>query len=380
MKTPSEPSQTKEKTKSVPWGRDLIKLGFAAGALIGMMSLFFLTPTLATPTIAAFFMAMMLTPLVAQLERAGLSRTASVSTILTTLAAIAGIGAYTSYALFAEELASFKVNAPQYFAQALEMVRGFEASLRERSDLFNDIALSEKLEAWIEETRKWFVLNGATLVGNLATTVLIAPLIVFFLLNDGKSFRKVLFQLIPNRVFESVYIIVHRIGAGISDYIRAKLIEALFVGFLTFAGLLLVGAPYAIVLAIIAGVTNIVPYVGPVIGAIPAIVLIGFDPQSSSLLLPVMIVFLVANLIDFVLIFPVFVAKLVDLHPIFLLAAVAIGQEYYGLIGMLISIPVASALKVIFQELYHALYARGVRKTPSPLPVAQVVRRQPFSL
>src|SRR5690606_35986445 len=128
------------------------------------------------------------------------------------------------------------------------------------------------------------------------------------------------------------------------------------VGLMTTVGLILIGAPYAAVLGVIAGVTNIVPYLGPFIGAIPGILIMAIEPHYRDLLWPTVIIYLIANIIDFVFIFPVIVAKLVDLHPLMLIGAVVVGQQYYGLVGMLVSIPIAAALKVILQEFYTIIY------------------------
>jgi putative permease len=92
---------------------------------------------------------------------------------------------------------------------------------------------------------------------------------------------------------------------------------------------------------------------------VPALLVALFDHSGQNLMFPVSIVYITANVIDTVVIFPIVVAKLVNLHPILLIAVVAIGQEYYGLTGMLVSIPIASAFKVIIGELYFALYERN---------------------
>jgi putative permease len=93
-----------------------------------------------------------------------------------------------------------------------------------------------------------------------------------------------------------------------------------------------------------------------VIGAVPGLLVAYFDQGGHTLVWPVAITYIVANVVDTVVIFPLVVAKLVNLHPLLLIAVVAIGQEYYGLIGMLISIPIATACKVIISEIYTAIY------------------------
>jgi len=77
------------------------------------------------------------------------------------------------------------------------------------------------------------------------------------------------------------------------------------------------------------------------------------------------LVYLVANMTDLAFIFPILVAKLVNLHPIILIVAVIIGQNYYGLVGMLISIPIAAVIKIIVQEIYSAVY-HPIQSTPRP--------------
>jgi putative permease len=80
------------------------------------------------------------------------------------------------------------------------------------------------------------------------------------------------------------------------------------------------------------------------------------DSSNPGLVWSVLLVYGIANAVDMLVIFPVVVAKLVNLHPLLLIAVVAIGQRYYGLVGMLISVPVAAAIKVIVQQIYFTVY------------------------
>ncbi|MGZ3699188.1 MAG: AI-2E family transporter, partial [Bdellovibrionota bacterium] len=166
----------------------------------------------------------------------------------------------------------------------------------------------------------------------------------------------------------SFFIVSNEIADSISDYLRAKLVEATLVGVLTLGGMLIIGAPYAAVLAVFAGITNIIPYVGPLMGAVPGVLIASFDSTHPHLVWPVVIVYAAANIIDTFVIFPVVVAKLVNLHPLILIAVVAVGQTYYGLVGMLISIPIATAVKVMVGEIYSAVYEqRSSRRGPEML-------------
>jgi putative permease len=196
-------------------------------------------------------------------------------------------------------------------------------------------------------------------MGQILSWIFIVPPLVFVLLNDGRAIRNHFFQLVPNRGFESFYLVTNKIKDGISDYIQAKIIEAILLGAAVTLGLSLIGAPYTLVLGLIAGITNIIPYLGPFLGALPGLFAITLIPHSNSMILAVGLVYLIANLLDTFLIFPLVVAKLVKLHPLLLICVVAVGEQYYGLVGMLISIPVATAIKVILQEVYITVYGQS---------------------
>ncbi len=345
--------------------RDVFKLTYAFAAMLGTAMLFVMTPALSTPTICSVVLTMLLSPVVAALERKGYHRSLSILLIflgIGTLTAIGGVAAARSGTL---QWSSLKEKGPEYLQATVNRMRTLEETLKSNYTILESVHPTESVMRWAEDTGKWFVVNGPGLMGDLLASLFLVPILTFVLLNDGRSIRKRIYQLVPNRFFEIFFLVSSQITASLSDYIRAKLVEAFLVGFLTFVGLALIQAPYAIVLGIVAGVTNIVPYLGPIIGAVPGLLIVSLDPSMSSLILPVALVYLIVNVIDMVVIFPVVVAKLVNLHPLILIAVVALGQQYYGLIGMLISIPIATAIKVVIQVTHQAVYEqKGIRRDP----------------
>jgi putative permease len=344
---------------------DIIKLAFVAVAVVGLAAIFIVSPALSTPTFLSVVISMILSPWVASLERRGLSRGISIVLIFAGIALILGTLGFWAAASFQAEWTSFKEKAPEHFHSAILGLRGIEEGAKARYPFLDSVHPTDSLLAWGQNTGRWFAENGAAMAASILTWILIVPPLTFVMLNDGRAMRQRFFHLVPNRFFESFFLVSNEITTAISDYLRAKLVEALLVGMMTMAGLLLVKAPYALVLGIGAGLTNIIPYIGPLIGAAPALLIALFDSSGQGLLWPVAIVYIAANVVDTVVIFPLVVAKLVKLHPLLLIAVVAIGQQYYGLIGMLISIPIATACKVIITEIYSAIYEqRSGRRVP----------------
>jgi len=343
--------------------RDLIKLVCLVLAIAGTVSVFIVTPSLSSPTVISIVFTMLLSPLVASLERRGYPRSLSIMIIFATFGVAAGLLGVWAIQSSQSEWETLKNQAPAHFEAAIQKLREFEAGLKAKYTFLQSVNPTDYLLHWGQTEGRRIVQQGPGLMGEILTWLFIVPPLTFVMLNEGRTIRKRFFHLVPNRYFESFFLISNEITTALSDYLRAKLVEAFLVGLMTTIGLVAVGAPYAIVLGVFAGVMNILPYLGPILGAVPGILIAAFDSSHTSLVWAVGGVYLAANVIDTVLIFPVIVAKLVNLHPLILIAVVMVGQQYYGLVGMLISIPAATALKVVLQEIYFAVYeqrsARG---------------------
>ncbi|MCC7440813.1 MAG: AI-2E family transporter [Bdellovibrionales bacterium] len=341
--------------------RDLIKLSWVLGALAAAGAVFVANPTLSTPTLLSIVFTMILSPWVTSLERRGIPRAASIALIFAAVGAfLAVLGVWGAQTISAE-WGSFREKAPLYFEESVKRVQSLEAEWKARLPLLEGQDLTSKLVAWGQGFGQGFLRAAPAVVGDLLAWMFLVPILTFFMLNDGLNLKKRLFSLVPNRFFEPTFMMTSKILSSVSDYIRAKLVEAFLVGLMTTAGLLLVGAPYALLFGVLAGVTNIIPYLGPILGAVPALAVVWFDPTKGHLLWQVLAVYGGANIMDTVFIFPVLVAKLVNLHPLVLIAAVIVGGQYGGLVGMLISIPIASAVKVVLSELHATLYHYGPR-------------------
>ncbi len=347
--------------KDIPKLLCLIGISFAAAAMAS------LTSALLISTLISIVAVSLVSPLIASLERRGLSRTVSIAILFLCCAATVSLGGVWATQKVARDFESFRQSVPEYTQKTLARLSEYETSLQQEYPFLENADVTEKVTAWAKDTGQWFIQAGPGIMGDLFTCLFIVPILSFFMLKDGFAIRKKFFDLVPNRFFESSFMVLSRMIGGLSDYIRAKLIEAFLVGLMIALPLLLLGAPYAIVQGLVAGVTNIIPYLGPILGAIPGILIVTADPSYGHLLWPVLAIYLVANLIDMAIIFPLLVAKLVDMHPVVLIIAVIAGQQYYGLIGMLISIPVATALKVIAQEIHWMVYEQArIRSLSAP--------------
>jgi putative permease len=185
--------------------------------------------------------------------------------------------------------------------------------------------------------------------------ILLVPIFLYFFFMESHQFRRNFLEAIPNSIFEKSYVLISQFNTKFGEYIIAKFIEATILGSLVTIGLVVIGFPYPFALGFVAGVTNILPYIGPIIGVVPALFIALLSKEPDAGMLGMLIVFAIANLIDMILIFPLLVSKIVNLHPIVVVVSIIIGSQLGGIVGMIVIIPFIAFFKLLFKEIYKDL-------------------------
>jgi len=175
--------------------------------------------------------------------------------------------------------------------------------------------------------------------------------ISFYLTVQEKGVKKFLMSLTPTE--HQVYLssLIERIQRKMGGWLRGQLLLMLIVGILTYIALRLIGLKYALVLALIAGILEIVPYIGPIISAIPAVIL-GFV-QSPFLALLVIIVYILIQQIESQIIAPQVMRRAVGLNPIITIIAILIGAKLAGILGIILAVPITAALAEFLKDIYQ---------------------------
>ncbi|HCK11593.1 MAG TPA: hypothetical protein DHW45_17095 [Candidatus Latescibacteria bacterium] len=198
-------------------------------------------------------------------------------------------------------------------------------------------------------------LLGGVLSG--ITFLVIVPLVLFFLLAEGRSIKRGLIELIPNQYFETVLNLLHRIDLQLGGYIRGMVLSVVIISLLSIIGLRVIGLQDYLVVGTIAGVSNIIPYLGPLIGILAGTIaaVLQYSTLEWTTILPVVIVFFMVQLLDNVFVQPVVVAKSVNLHPLIVIFVVLVGSNTFGAVGMLLAVPLMAVIKVSVQTVYESL-------------------------
>jgi putative permease len=201
------------------------------------------------------------------------------------------------------------------------------------------------------------MLDFAVSMLSTLSVLVIMPVAIFIFIKDGYAIKKSLVQVIPNRYFEMALNIIHKIDEQLGGYLRGLVTDAAIIGTLAFIGLWIIGVGNALFIGIFAGLANMIPYVGPLAGAVAALLVNFIATGSFANALPIIVVFLIVQAIDNIIVQPAVYSRNVAIDPITIIVAIIIGGKFFGLIGMLFAVPAASILKVSIYELI-----RGVRR------------------
>ncbi len=182
--------------------------------------------------------------------------------------------------------------------------------------------------------------------------VLALVFLVFYLVVDIEKARNNLTLLFPQIYKDNIAHILSTIDEKVGAYIRGTLLKCLFVGLLTWLGLTFLGMPFSLMLGIMAGLFNIILYIGPLVAAVPAL-LLSLMPGTPGLIL-VALLYIIVQILDAFLFTPVFLGKATDLSPLTVIIIVLIGAQLMGVLGIILAIPITATLKVLLVHYYLA--------------------------
>ncbi len=306
------------------------------------------------PILLSLIVTFLLDPLVQIFERAQISRTASIFTVyFILLVLVMLLLVLIGPPNWKSMLDALRADFPRYIARVLDYLNNLLASLHSQFPYLEHYDFSGKFRHWAQEFLGLILLETPRSALRIGSLFLLVPLFSFFFLRDSRRIMRSLISLTPNRYFEMVLDIYDRVSWQLAHFIRGRILEALIIGTVVWLGLSLTDIRYAPLLGVIAGVTNLVPYIGPIVGMVPGLVIamvdLGIGPQFWWIFC---VYLLIAQVIldNFILI-PILISRVSDLHPLWVILAIVMGGKLYGVLGMIIGVPIASAIKIALLEI-----------------------------
>jgi putative permease len=299
--------------------------------------------------IIAALLAYVLDPLASFFESRGMSRTKATISIFLLLIVVVGISYVLLLPVLSEEINALKGGFSSEKAELV--ISRFENFLVSNLSFLGvkELNLLSRMHGITSRIGDWMfthVLDAASII----VSIILIPFIVFFLMKDGRKFKKEFVSIVPNRYFEFSLYLLHKINIQVGNYLRGQVLDATLVGILSIGALWLLGVKYFLLIGVFAGIANIIPYFGPITGATIAIIVSILQTADFHLASYVIVAFIIIKLLDDTIILPMVMSKSVHISPLTVLLAIMIGGKLFGILGMLLSIPVAGFIKVIVHE------------------------------
>ncbi|HEY0673260.1 MAG TPA: AI-2E family transporter [Longimicrobiales bacterium] len=202
--------------------------------------------------------------------------------------------------------------------------------------------------------------KGLTIALSILGYVVLTPVLTIYLLLDFDRLTERARAIIPIDKRAGWLRFIREYDSLLSRYLRGQILAATMVGILTWLGLWIAGFPYPALVGAVAGVFNLVPYLGLVVSVIPVIIISLLSGNILASFLKAAIVFAIVQVLDSSVVGPRIVGGSVGLHPVWVILALAVGGFFFGFVGLLLAMPAAVFIKLIVREAMKRYQRSGV--------------------
>ncbi|MDK2780079.1 MAG: hypothetical protein PWP61_376 [Trichococcus sp.] len=324
--------------------------------LLGPIGSFF--SVIGFPLIMAGIFYYMLNPMVTLMEKRGIKRFVGIWIAFVFVLLLIIWGVAILIPIIRDQTIGIVREFPAYW-QAIESMTiefinyDWFTSLQEQvneinADIFNTV--SEKLNEVLSNT----VSGLGSVVGLLTNAfvgIITMPIILYYLLKEGDKLPLTFLQFFPTNLRESIGELLRKINTQISQYVRGQITVAFFVGLMFVIGYAIIGMKFGIVLGILAGFLNIIPYMGSFIAMVPAVIVAIVD--SPLMLAKVLLVFSIEQFIEGRVISPQVLGSNLEVHPVTIIFVLLTAGKLFGLTGFILGIPGYAVLKVLFMHIFE---------------------------
>ncbi len=310
------------------------------------------------PFILGAFFAYLLHPVVEKLHESGLHRAYAILLIYTLFFGGLGYGIYRGIPLLIHQLRDLAENAPLF----TEQYKSWLYFIQKQTSTW-PISIQDQLFERIQAFEHWLQNIVSLLAGNvmkfmnLLIYFAIVPFISFYFLKDITKVKKFFWSLTPQRWRESGKKFMSDLDQSLGGYIRGQFLVCIVIGTIAAFALWVLEMKYSLILGLIIGATNVIPFFGPVIGAIPAVIVA--STISTKMIIYVVIIVFGLQFLEGNILSPLIVGKSLHMHPLFIMGALIVGGEVGGVLGLLIAVPILAILRVAIINIHvHFIEAR----------------------
>lgn len=314
---------------------------------IALAGLFFYTLYLVRDVVIWFFFALivsvMFEPLIGFLKMLRVPRILAVIFVYVSFFSILGLVIYITAPFFINEIKEFSQSVPQYFERISPLFKELKIEALQNLESFTQNIMGSFEQISVS------VFNAlVTFFGGIASAIFIIS-VSFFLSLEERGVEQVLRLLTPKRNEEYVFALFKRCQKKVSGWFGSRILACLFVGLASLAIFYIFEVKYALILALIAGVFNFVPFLGPAITGILLIIFIGVSDSWLKALL-ILAIFAAIQEFENKILSPILIKKFIGLPPVLVLLALVIGGKLFGFLGAIFAVPVFGILYEFTKE------------------------------
>lgn len=312
----------------------------------------------------SYTVAYLMNPLAVALEKRRFNRLAAVMIMLLVFGAVIGLTVLLIIAVI-NQIAQLLTNLPAWITQlnnwALDLLARYADNpmfadiQRQATEAVQGLA-TQATQAAVPLVQNLLAPGGVVLssvlsVGNVLVQILLILVLSIYMITSFDKVGLTLLRLLPRKWQPEALDLSEDVSKAVGGYLRGQLLISLFVGVFVTVGLTLLGIPNALAIGFLAGALNIVPYLGPIVATVPAVMLA--LPLGVWYAVGALLVFVMANQIEGYFLSPKILGDSTDLHPITVILALLIGLALFGLVGAIVAVPIAALGKLLLRRYYY---------------------------
>jgi predicted PurR-regulated permease PerM len=308
------------------------------------------------PVILATAIVFLLNPFVSRLERIGLRRWMGAAIVYLAVVGLLALVAMSLFPLVRDQSDDLTDRWPEVRQDIDDWIDDLAADLEDTPLEFDPDELRDSLQVGDDDTDFGARLDQVTTIGqqvfHVVLILVLAPILAFYVLADLHHIRRSAMDLCPPSIRDEMTLLGRRLGQAIGGYFRGQLVVALIVGVLCSIGLYLIDLPFWLVIGMFAGLCNMIPLIGPFIGAVPGIVLALATGEVGTAVW-VAVIMTAVQQIDNNFISPNVMKRAAKLHPIVVMLSLTLGGSLFGFWGLLVAVPATAVLKIVAGHLWN---------------------------
>ncbi len=304
----------------------------------------YLTKEIALWFFFALAVSVLLDPAVNFLRKLWVPKILAVVFVYFSIFGILGILIYLIAPIFIFELKQLSHYLPAYFVQISPALQQLGIDTAQTFDSFTNFLVDS-----LTQSSKGIIGAITTFFGGLASTAFIL-IAAFFLSLEDNAFSKFLMLVLPKKYEKSITSLFQRAQNKVVGWFGARIIACIFVGVASFIVFYIFGIKYAFILALMSGVLNFIPYIGPWLTAIILAMFIAVSNGSWLVMFYVIIAFVVIQQIESMILTPILMKKMVDVPPVLVLISLLVGAKLFGFLGTIFAVPVFGIIYEFLKE------------------------------